>query len=84
MHYDKEESKHCIKIQFSSNAISINHLLCIWIVLGTVKEYAPFMEHFFFFFGPHHMACGILVPQPGITLAPPPFEAQSLNHWTTW
>ena len=57
MHYEKEESKHCIKIQFSSNAIWINHLLYIWIVLGTVKEYAPFVEVFFFFFfaTPHGM-----------------------------
>ena len=28
-----------------------------------------------------HMACGILVPQPGIESAPPPLEAQSPNHW---
>ena len=29
------------------------------------------------------MACGILVPQPGIKPMPPALEAQSLNHWTT-
>ena len=29
------------------------------------------------------MACGILVPQPGIEPAPPALEARSLNHWTT-
>ena len=29
------------------------------------------------------MACGILVPQPGIESMPPAVEAQSLNHWTT-
>ena len=29
------------------------------------------------------MACGILVPQPGIEPVPPALEAQSLNHWTT-
>ena len=28
------------------------------------------------------MACGILVPRPGIEPAPPALEAQSLNHWT--
>ena len=38
---------------------------------------------FFFFFWRHHIACGILVPQPGIEPAPPALEAQSLNHWTT-
>ena len=29
------------------------------------------------------MACGILVPQPGIKPVPLAMEAQSLNHWTT-
>ena len=35
---------------------------------------------FFFFFG--HVACGILVPQPGMEPVPPAVEAHSLNHWT--
>ena len=34
----------------------------------------------FFFFG--CMACGILVPQPGIKSIPPTLEVRSLNHWT--
>ena len=34
-----------------------------------------------FFFG-HHVACGILVLQPGIEPMPPALEAWSLNHWT--
>ena len=29
------------------------------------------------------MACGILVPRPGIEPTPPAVEGQSLNHWTT-
>ena len=29
------------------------------------------------------MACGILVPRPGIEPLPPAMEAQTLNHWTT-
>ena len=29
------------------------------------------------------MACGILVPPPGIKSATPAVEAWSLNHWTT-
>ena len=37
----------------------------------------------FFFFWPCHVACGILVSQPGIEIVPPALEAQSLNHWTT-
>ena len=28
------------------------------------------------------MACGILVPRPGIEPSPPALEAQSVNHWT--
>ena len=35
----------------------------------------------FFFFWPHHTACGILVPQPGIQPFHPEVGAQSLNHW---
>ena len=35
-----------------------------------------------FQFGPHRMACGILVPLPGIKPIPPAVEAQSPNHWT--
>ena len=29
------------------------------------------------------MACGILVPQPGIKPGPSALGAQSLSHWTT-
>ena len=29
----------------------------------------------------HHIACGILVPQPGIEPLSPELEAWSLNHW---
>ena len=36
----------------------------------------------FFIFWPCHVACGILVPQPGIKPTLPALEAQSLNHWT--
>ena len=35
-----------------------------------------------FFFLPHHKACRILVPQPGIEPTPPAVGAWSLNHWT--
>ena len=30
------------------------------------------------------MACGILVPWPGIKSTPPALEAQNLNHQTAW
>ena len=36
----------------------------------------------FLIFWPHHAACGILVPWPGIEPAPPAVEAWSLNYWT--
>ena len=36
----------------------------------------------FQFFWPSHMACGILVPQPGIKSMSPALEAQNPNHWT--
>ena len=39
-------------------------------------------KNFFFNFWLHHVACGILVPRPGIKPAPPALETQSLNHWT--
>ena len=42
------------------------------------------MDSFFFFtFSVHHVACGILVPQPGAEPMSPTVEAQSHNHWTT-
>ena len=31
---------------------------------------------------PHHVACGILLPWPGIDPVLPALEAWSLNHWT--
>ena len=37
------------------------------------------------FFPPwqHCVACGILIPRPGIKPMTPAAEVQSLNHWTT-
>ena len=37
---------------------------------------------FFLFFWPHCKACGILVPRPGMELAPPAVALLSLNHYT--
>ena len=36
-----------------------------------------------FFGGPHHAACGILVPRPGIEPRPSAVKARSPNHWNT-
>ena len=41
------------------------------------------ITHMNIFFWPHHVACGILVPRPGIWPMPPALEVWSLNHWTT-
>ena len=38
---------------------------------------------FFVCFWPHHVACGILVPRPGIKSASLHLEAWSLNPWAT-
>ena len=37
---------------------------------------------FFFFFWLHRVACGILVPQPGIEPVPSAVKVQGPNHWT--
>ena len=37
----------------------------------------------FFFFWLHRVACGILVPRPGIQPGPHALEMKSLNPWTT-
>ena len=39
-------------------------------------------HHVLLFFWLCRLACGILVPQPGIEPVPPAVEAQSRNHWT--
>ena len=36
----------------------------------------------FFLFWPQHMACGILIPWPGIKPTSPTLGVWSLNHWT--
>ena len=38
-------------------------------------------QKFLILFWSCHVACGILVPQPGMKLMPPEVEARSLNHW---
>ena len=67
-------------------------LLTVRYVLGTpslprpppIHPPAPlyFIIYLFIYFWPRCLACGILVPQPGIQPVPPAVEAWSLNHWT--
>ena len=57
----------------------------IWI-LPFIKRFSLLLDSgyyfLFFFFWPHCVACGILVPRPGIKPTSPAVEAWSLNHWT--
>ena len=48
------------------------------------KEIGAHVFFFFFFstFWPHHLACEILVPRPGIEPIPPAVKVWSLSHWT--
>ena len=46
-------------------------------------SFSFFFEMVFIIFWSHHLACEILIPQPGIELVLPVLKAQSLNHWTT-
>ena len=46
-----------------------------------IIHYTVVFYLFIFIFGLGHMACGILVPLPGIELALPALEAWSLKHW---
>ena len=66
------------------------HLCGMWLTDGSWKvgprtEWnSVIAEQFLIFlliFRPHHVACWILVPQPGVEPVPP--SVQSLNHWTT-
>ena len=43
----------------------------------------PFLVVLCFCFGPHCLACGVLVPWSGMEPPPAAMEAQSLNHWAT-
>ena len=43
----------------------------------------PYFFEFVFLFWPPHMACGILVLQPGLEPEPLAVKVQGPNHWTT-
>ena len=51
----------------------------VWLVFFLTLFYLTDPSFFFF---PHDVACGILVPRPGIELVLPAMEAQSPDHWT--
>ena len=51
-----------------------------WEALGVSEVHSVAAAVVFFFFWPYHVACGILVPQPGIKYTSLSLEAGSLNH----
>ena len=57
------------------------------IITQEIGDYAAIMKESntyskFFFFWPHHAACGILIPRPGMEPVPPAVGAWSPKHWT--
>ena len=51
---------------------------------GSVGSSDFFIFYFYLFiYWPHRVACGILVPRPGIEPKAMRVKAQSPNHWTT-
>ena len=55
---------------------NLDHSLGLSVTLVTPTLWSEFL------FWLCHMACGILVPQPGTKPTPPALEASSLNSWT--
>ena len=49
--------------------------------LGFEQNY--YQHRILFYFWPHNVACGILVPWPGIEPEPLGLKVWSPNHWTT-
>ena len=51
--------------------------------LGNLKQGSDIDSFVFLFFWPHCVACGILVPKPGIKPIFSALGVKSLNHWTS-
>ena len=82
---------HCVVLapflkltwQYTLGFISGLSILFYWSVCLFLCQYhTVFCFVCFGFFWLCHMACGILVPRPGIKPMPPAVEAWSPNHWT--
>ena len=56
---------------------------CFFACLGFLSPFSIYCIFCFFVLFFDHVACGILVPQPGIEPMLPAMKVQSLNHWTT-
>ena len=57
------------------------HFPVVWDILVPHQAALYFRIFIFFFFG--LLACGILIPPPGVKPVPLALEGQSPNHWTT-
>ena len=72
-----------IPYQCSSTVFTISPY-CDWFWKSMSNQNLYTGHSFFFFFWSHHMACGLLVPRPGIESRPPAVGLWSPNHWTAW
>ena len=86
--YDmSEHSRYQINILFDWMAKNSHHFLRAFYMPRTVLSTSHALSHLtpsklLGFFGLHHRACGILIPQPGIKPMPSTGKVQSPNHWT--
>jgi len=65
---------YCLQVRPAESQTIIFSVFCLFVFCFVL---------FCFTFWPHHGACGILVPRPGIKPMFPAFKSWSLNHWTT-
>ena len=83
---------YCLELSLSHSSFSVNVCLTIWVAKWIINSgggnsvtlhYSQgfYFTSFHLFFWPHHMACRILLPQPGTEPMPPAVEAQGLNNW---
>ena len=63
------------------NEENIEKKIPTWWLESFIPEFNLLVKFWYlFFFWPHHVACGILVPQPRIKPVLPAVEVQSANH----
>ena len=55
----------------------------LWLKRVTISDKKQNSPYYYYFLTMHCLACGMLVPQPGMEAVLPALKAQSLSHWTT-
>ena len=82
---ERESHEHRLLIKISSEAERQRKLGSALSYLASALSLSLSLSFFnlIFFFWPHHVVCGNLVPQTGTEQVPSAMEVQSLNHWTT-